>query len=154
LKFKDGSDFAMRRRKVAFEAEAALADAGKPVPIVAELQRKRRQFGWPDHIEPQWIDCAGVIPRVQHGKAVDIEPRVLNWQRRRRRRYWSRTGRKLRCARRRPVAAGRRLRRRCLWLRSSSWRGLLAAGGGLIFSVRFGGTGCFLRLSQSSYLSP
>src|SRR5262249_24238806 len=71
LKFKDGSDFGMRRRKVAFEAEAALADAGKPVPIVAELQRKRRQFGWPDHIEPQWIDCAGVIPRVQHGKAVD-----------------------------------------------------------------------------------
>ena len=56
--------------------QAALPHAGVEVAVLAELIRERRQLGRPQHVEPVGVVLLGLVPHVEHGEAVDVEPRL------------------------------------------------------------------------------
>ena len=74
LELEDGLDLADVGRDEALHAEAALADAGEVVAVLAELVLERGQLGRPQDVEPVRVVLLRLIPHVEHGEAVDVQP--------------------------------------------------------------------------------
>ncbi len=76
LELEDGLDLAEVGGHEALHSEAALADSGEDVAVLAVLVRVGRQLDGPQHVVPVRVVLLGLVAHVEHAEAVDVEARL------------------------------------------------------------------------------
>ena len=75
LELEDRSELSQVRWSKAADPKPALPHAREPVAIPSELAFKRWQLCWPEHVEPERVLHLELVAVVEHGEAVDLQPR-------------------------------------------------------------------------------